>query len=62
MVDMFPRTDKSCGLISKYGYNEKYTQDIKTNVSFHVETVVLMSRKMTINNGATKYEKAQETT
>lgn len=43
-MDLFPRTDKSCGLIPENGYNENYTQDINLMLSFHVETVVLMSR------------------
>jgi hypothetical protein len=33
-IDLFPRTGK----------NEKHNPDIKMNGSFHVETVVLMSR------------------
>ena len=44
IMDLFPRTDKSCGLIPLHGKSEKHRPDIKTSLSFHVETVVLMSR------------------
>jgi hypothetical protein len=46
-VDLFPLTDNTrknhARPIPANGQNEKYRPDIKVMLSFHVETVVLMS-------------------
>jgi len=48
-VDLFPRTDNThknhARPIPANVQNEKYRPDIGMSLSFHVETVVLMSRK-----------------
>jgi len=47
-VDLFPLTDNTrknhARPIPANGENQKYRPDIEVSLSFHVETVVLMSR------------------
>jgi len=47
-VDLFPLTDNTrknhARPIPANEQNEKYSPDIKVSLSFHVETVVLMTR------------------